>query len=184
MDKVILYLYAGLLIAIVTFASINLEESESNTILLQSMLLACLGIIGAVLALGFVNLILCIMQRGEMTDRFPNVMTLKIKLGLIPFFIINFVFWEIFWLGTFNIFLIFMAPFVWATSLVTTYLFLLVEGTPNIVFLIDKFFKTKKLIYLGCTILHFIYFADIVSALVIFEYEKNKYNNASECDGD
>ncbi len=176
----LLYLYAGLLVAVIAFASINLEESEASTTILQGMLLACLGIIGVVLVLGFVNLVLCIKQRGKMTDRFPNAMTLKIKLGLIPFFIINFVFWGIFWLGTFNIFLIFMAPFVWAVSLVTTYLFLLVEGTPNIVFLIDKFFKTKKLIYLGCAISHFIYFADIVAALIIFEHEKKREFEAIE----
>ena len=171
---VLLYLYAGLLVAIVTFASINLEESEVSATIIQCMLLVCLGIIGVVLVLGFVNLIICIMQRGKMTDRFPTEMTLKIKLALIPFFIINFAFWGIFWLGTLNVFLIVYAPFVWAISLVTTYLFLLVEGTPNIVFLIDRFFRTKKLIYLGSAILHFIYFADIVAAVIIVEYEKNR----------
>lgn len=170
----LLYIYAGLLIAIIIFASLNLEENEKDTLIIRSMLLTCLVLISLVLVLGFVNMIFCISKREKMTNYFPTYMTLKIKLGLIPFFIINFVFWGIFWLGTFNVFLILLAPFVWVVSLVSTYLFFLIEGTPNIVFLFDRFFKTKKLLYLACAICHFIYFADIIAALIIFEYEKKK----------
>ena len=98
--------------------------------------------------------------------------SLKIKLGLIPFFVINFIFWGIFWLGTFNVFLILLAPIVWIVSIITTYLFFLVQGTPNVVFLVKKFSLTKEIIYLIYAILHFIYIVDIIGALFIYQKEK------------
>lgn len=134
------------------------------------MLIGCLVIVSIILILRFINLILYIKQKEEIVNQLTISMTLRIKLGLIPFFIINFVFCGILWIGTFNIFLIFIATLIYVISLITTYLFLLIEETPNIIFLIDKFFKTKKIIYLICAISHFIYFFDIIGALIIFEY--------------
>ena len=77
-------------------------------------------------------------------------------------------------LGTLNVFLTLIAPIIWIVSLFTTYLFLLIEGTPNIVFLVKKFFNSKDLIY---GILHFIYVVDIVGALLAFKYEKRQNSN-------
>ncbi len=169
----LLNVYAILLISVIVLACIGVETNEEFTVPIQSQLLACLCIIVVLLILGFINLLLCIKNRSLMQEKPPLKMTLIIKLGLIPFFIVNFIFWAIMWIGTFNIFLIAFAPTVWAISLISTYLFLLVEGGPNIVYLIDSFFKKKKIIYLICVIAHFIYLADIVGALVIYQYEKN-----------
>ena len=122
--------------------------------------------------LGFTNLILCVKHSNEIIDGNMLKTSLKIKLGLIPFFVINFIFWGIFWLGTFNVFLILLAPIVWIVSIITTYLFFLVQGTPNVVFLVKKFSLTKEIIYLIYAILHFIYIVDIIGALFIYQKEK------------
>jgi len=73
------------------------------------MLIGCLVIVSIILILRFINLILYIKQKEEIVNQLTISMTLRIKLGLIPFFIINFVFSGILWIGTFNIFLIFIA---------------------------------------------------------------------------
>ena len=73
------------------------------------MLIGCLAIVSIILILRFINLILYIKQKEEIVNQLTISMTLRIKLGLIPFFIINFVFSRILWIGTFNIFLIFIA---------------------------------------------------------------------------
>ena len=168
----LLYIYACLLVAIIVFASINVEENPSSTNTIQILLLTCLGIIGIILVLGFTNLILCVKHSNEIIDGNMLKTSLKIKLGLIPFFVINFIFWGIFWLGTFNVFLILLAPIVWIVSIITTYLFFLVQGTPNVVFLVKKFSLTKEIIYLIYAILHFIYIVDIIGALFIYQKEK------------
>ena len=168
----LLYIYACLLVAIIVFASINAEENPSSTNTIQILLLTCLGIIGIILVLGFTNLILCVKHSNEIIDGNMLKTSLKIKLGLIPFFVINFIFWGIFWLGTFNVFLILLAPIVWIVSIITTYLFFLVQGTPNVVFLVKKFSLTKEIIYLIYAILHFIYIVDIIGALFIYQKEK------------
>ena len=168
----LLYIYACLLVAIIVFASINVEENPSSTNTIQILLLTCLGIIGIILVLGFTNLILCVKHSNEIIDGNMLLTSLKIKLGLIPFFVINFIFWGIFWLGTFNVFLILLAPIVWIVSIITTYLFFLVQGTPNVVFLVKKFSLTKEIIYLIYAILHFIYIVDIIGALFIYQKEK------------
>ena len=167
-----LYVYAALLIAVLAYAGLNPEESEQSTAILQGLLLCALAIIGLVLILGFLNLVFAIQLKGEMTPRFPSAMSFRMKLGLMPFFIVNFLFWAVFWLGTLNVFLILVAPVVWAVSLSTTYLFLLIEGMPNIVYTIDRFFKTRKIIYLGVAISQFIYLADIIGAGILAEDEK------------
>ena len=168
----LLYIYACFLITIIVFASINVAENTSSTNTIQILLFTCLGIIGTILILGFANLILCIKHSNEIINGALLKMSFKIKLGLIPFFIVNFIFWAIFWLGTFNVFLILLAPIVWAVSLITTYLFLLIEGTPNIVFLAKKYFMSKEVIYLIYAILHFIYVVDIIGSLLVYEKEK------------
>ena len=168
----LLYIYACLLVAIIVFASINVEENPSSTNTIQILLLTCLGIIGIILVLGFTNLILCVKHSNEIIDGNMLKTSLKIKLGLIPFFVINFIFWGIFWLGTFNVFLILLAPIVWIVSIITTYLFFLVQGTPNVVFLVKKFSLTKEIIYLIYAILHLIYIVDIIGALFIYQKEK------------
>ncbi len=168
----LLYIYACLLVAIIVFASINVEKNPSSTNTIQILLLTCLGIIGIILVLGFTNLILCVKHSNEIIDGNMLKTSLKIKLGLIPFFVINFIFWGIFWLGTFNVFLILLAPIVWIVSIITTYLFFLVQGTPNVVFLVKKFSLTKEIIYLIYAILHFIYIVDIIGALFIYQKEK------------
>lgn len=177
LNFILLYLYAILLIAIIVFASINTEQSNSSTNIIQILVFACLGVIVAVLVLGLVNLLICLKHYNELIDSSFFNINLKIKLGLIPFFIINFIFWAILWLGTLNVFLILIAPIIWIVSLFTTYLFLLIEGTPNIVFLVKKFFNSKDLIYLIYGILHFIYVVDIVGALLAFKYEKRQNSN-------
>jgi len=97
------------ILVIITFASINLEESNKTTLIIQYMLIGCLAIVSIILILRFINLILYIKQKEEIVNQLTISMTLRIKLGLIPFFIINYVFSGILWIGTFNIFLIFIA---------------------------------------------------------------------------
>ena len=92
----LLYIYACLLVAIIVFASINVEENPSSTNTIQILLLTCLGIIGIILVLGFTNLILCVKHSNEIIDGNMLKTSLKIKLGLIPFFVINFIFWGYF----------------------------------------------------------------------------------------
>lgn len=127
----------------------------------DSLIIKTFVIIGAILAviilvLGIVNLILCIKLKNELENSKIFLLALKIKLLLIPFFIINFSFWLIFWLGTLNPFLI-----------LTTYIFMLIFSMPNVIYLGTNFAKTKKLRYLVYIAFHFIYFLDMVGAYLM-----------------
>lgn len=169
----LLYIYASLLISIIIFASINVEKSSNSTNIIQILLFACLGIIVTIIILGIINFLNCLKLSDELIDSSFLKTTFKMKIGLIPFFIINFIFWAILWIGTLNVFLILIAPIIWVISLFTTYIFLLINGTYNIVYLLKKFFKSKKIIYLVYGILHFIYFADIIGAFLAYQYDNN-----------
>ena len=104
----------------------------------------------------------------------PFAVTMAVKLALIPFFIINFVIWLILWLGTFNLFLIWFAPAVWLISLSSTYIFMLGGGAWNIVYLIRLFMREKKCRYLLYAVMHFIYVADVVAAVLAYSDGKHE----------
>ena len=82
--------------------------------------------------------------------------------------------WLILWLGTFNLLLIWFAPPVWLISLSSTYIFMLGGGAWNIVYLIRLFMREKKWRYLLYAVLHFIYIADVIAAVLAYFDRKNK----------
>lgn len=106
----------------------------------------------------------------------PYATTAKAKLTLIPFFIINFVIWALFWLGTFNIFLIWAAPAVWAISLFTTYVFMLGGGAQNISYFFRRFKEERNVKHLVFAVLHFVYIADVIAAVLAYLNGKTSVN--------
>lgn len=165
----LLYIYIIILVTMVVYAT----KAETDSLIIKTFV-----IIGAILAviilvLGVVNLILCIKLKNEIQNSKIFLLVLKIKLLFIPFFIINFSFWLIFWLGTLNPFLILTAPIIWLISLLTTYIFMLIFSMPNVIYLGTNFAKTKKLRYLVYIAFHFIYFLDIVGAYLTFREKTN-----------
>lgn len=110
----------------------------------------------------------------------PYATTAKVKLALIPFFIINFVIWAFFWLGTLNMFLIWAAPAVWIISLFTTYVFMLGGGVQNISYLIRRFRDEGNIKYLVFAVLHFIYIADVIAAVLAYLDGRTSLNKAKQ----
>ena len=170
-----------LLVTIIVAASTSYYD-EFISLICRGLLLACFCLVCVTLILGFANLLVCIKCYKELSESSFTKTNLVIKLGLIPFFIINFVFWGILWLGTFNMFLLPLAPFVWVISLSSTYLFLLISSTPNIVFVVTKLIKTKDWVYIVYGILHFIYLADVVGALLLHIHETKDKKIEGEID--
>lgn len=110
----------------------------------------------------------------------PYAVTMKVKLALVPFFIINFVIWALFWLGTFNIFLIWAAPAVWAISLFTTYVFMLGGGAQNISYFFRRFKEERNIKHLVFAVLHFVYVADVIAAVLAYFDYKTFLNKAKQ----
>ena len=116
----------------------------------------------------------CLRHKGRHT-----VIQLKttfwVKIALIPFFIINFIIWALFWLATINPFLILFGPFIWVISLFATYVFMIGGGLQNIVYLVKRYLAERQFRYLLYAVLHFIYIADIVAAgLACYDEKKAK----------
>ena len=157
---------SGLFVALV----VNPDLSETA---ISAAMLACLAASAVVLVLCILALVSAI--KGGIKSFSPLKTTFWVKIALIPFFIINFIIWALFWLATINPFLILFGPFIWVISLFATYVFMIGGGLQNIVYLVKRYLAERQFRYLLYAVLHFIYIADIVAAgLACYDEKKAK----------
>ena len=133
-----------------------------------------------VVALCILNIATAVKDYSRGHKYCPYAATMKAKLALIPFFIINFVIWALFWAGTFNMFLIWAAPVVWVISLFTTYVFMIGGGVQNISYLIRCFKDERNIKYLVFAVLHFIYIDDVIAAVLAYLDGRTSLNKAKQ----
>lgn len=147
---------------------VAVDPNFSDTIF-RAITIASIAVCVAAIALCVLNIVAAVRGFRHGADC-PCATTVKVKLALIPFFII----WGLFWLGTFNPLLIWAAPVVWVISLFTTYLFMLGGGVQNIAYFARRFSAERKLKYLVYAVLHFIYIADVIAAVLACFDMKNQ----------
>ena len=141
-------------------------RGESGTSISPGFVLACIlfgflfGIIGFILAI----------VAGVRKEAPATGFSMVLKFLMIPFFILNFLFWVFFFLGTLNPFLIVATPFVVLIGVFLTYLVVLMTSLPDIVFtLIElKLYKgcPKTLFVLG-VVFSFFFVFDVVGAVLL-----------------
>lgn len=141
-------------------------RGESGTNISPAFVLACImfaclfGIIGFILAI----------VAGVRKEVPATVFSMVLKFIMIPFFILNFLFWAFFFLGTLNPFLIAATPFVVLIGVFLTYLVVLMTSLPDVAFtLIElRLYRgcPKKLFVLG-VVFSFFFVLDVVGAVIL-----------------
>lgn len=97
----------------------------------------------------------------------PYSLTMAVKLALVPFFIINFVIWALFVIGSLNPFLIWALPVIICVSVFFTYVLMLGTSVHNIAFLLKKFKDEWNLSCAVYMVLHFIFCLDVLAAVIL-----------------
>jgi hypothetical protein len=97
----------------------------------------------------------------------PYKLTMAVKLAMIPFYVINFLIWAIFVIGTLNPFFIVLLPIIIAFSIISTYFVMLSTSSQNIAYLLRQFFLQKNLVFLVYAIFHFIFCVDVIVAILL-----------------
>lgn len=100
----------------------------------------------------------------------PYKLTLSVKLGLIPFYIINFILWGLIIVAcTIYLWLLWgVAIFMLLISVLSSYIIMLSTGANNIVYSIKDFKRTHNFVYLLCLAGHFIFCIDVIAAIVLY----------------
>ena len=147
-------------------------RGESGTDVNLYLVLGCMifalifGILGVVFSI----------VAGVKKETPTPVFTMVIKLAMIPFFIVNFLFWAFFFLGTLNPFLMVATPFVFLIGTFLTYLVLLMTSLPiTIVTLSElKLYKNcPKTLFIWGLVLNFFFVLDVIGAfLIVLAYKK------------
>ncbi len=101
-------------------------------------------------------------------DVCPYAVTFRLKLALVPFFVINFVLWLIIYLATLHPVLIFVMIVLMAMSIIGTYIFMVGGGVCNMAYLIRRMVKGFKVRYVIFLLMHFIYVLDVVAAIILY----------------
>jgi hypothetical protein len=108
----------------------------------------------------------------------PYRTTMAIKIAMIPFYVINFLIWAIFIIGTLNPFFIIYLPFIIVLSIFLTYFTMISTSSHNIAYLLRQFFdkenlfNTKKLYYIIYIVCHFIFCVDVVASILLYSNHK------------
>ena len=156
------------------------EENED----LGSLIVYISMIIGGVaLFVGIVNIILAVINFTRDTAS-PTKITMIIKLVLIPYYIVNFIFWGILILITINPFLLWLFPFFVVISVFFTYAYMISTSIHNLSY-IFRLLKDKKIEATGIIVFviisQFIFVLDIIGSIILFMLlEKNKSNFKTE----
>lgn len=150
------------------------EENE----ILGEIIVYISMIIGVIaLFVGLMNIIIAVINFARNTAS-PTKITTIIKLILIPYYIINFIFWGILILITINPFLLWLFPFFVVISVFFTYAYMISTSSHNLSY-VFRLLKDKKLeptaIIVFAIISQFIFVLDIVGSIMLFMLlEKNK----------
>ena len=103
----------------------------------------------------------------------PYKTTAAVKIALIPFYVLNFFIWAILIIGTLNPFFLGLAIVFLIVSFLSTYVFMLATGVHNIAHLLKRAWEEKDVKEVFWAVAHFIYFADVVAAILLWRREKN-----------
>ena len=141
-------------------------RGESGTSIDPAFVVGC---IFAALLFGIIGLILAIVA-GVRKEAPATVFSMVLKFMMIPFFILNFLFWAFFFLGTLNPFLIVASPFVILIGAFLTYLVVLMTSLPDVIFTLIELRLypncPKKLFVIGL-IFSFFFVLDVVGAVIL-----------------
>lgn len=129
------------------------------------------GVISCIL--GFANFVLGIVKIFR-PKKSPYKTVMICKLILVPFFVMNFIYLVLIFLGSLNIFLIWMLPIVIFLTILT-YGILLATSVYNIGYLIHRLTHREgavleQIIFI---VLHFLYVIDVVASVVLYVKNKN-----------
>jgi hypothetical protein len=165
--------FLGLIIAL--FINTEIADSVIIGIEIYSIIMCVLTLL-----IAFLNIILALLNHGKNIPS-PYKITMAIKLALIPFYVINFLIWSIFVIGSLNPFFFIFLPLFLAFSIITTYFIMLATSLQNIVYLWRQFVSQKKLSYLIYAILHFIFCVDVIGSILVYCDNKTASNyNATD----
>ena len=110
----------------------------------------------------------------------PYKTTAAVKIALIPFYVLNFFIWAILIIGTLNPFFLGLAIVFLIVSFLSTYVFMLATGVHNIAHLLKRAWKEKDVKEVLWAVAHFIYFADVVAAILLWRREKRAASSDNE----
>ena len=110
----------------------------------------------------------------------PYQTTAAVKIALIPFYVLNFFIWAILIIGTLNPFFLGLAIVFLIVSFLSTYVFMLATGVHNIAHLLKRAWEEKDVKEVLWAVAHFIYFADVVAAVLLWRREKRAASSDNE----
>jgi hypothetical protein len=166
--------FLGLLISL--FITTDISDTIILGVEIYSIILCVISLL-----IAFLSIILALLNLTKEVPC-PYKTTLAIKLTLIPFYVINFLIWAIFVVGTLNPFFFVFLPLILGFSIVSTYLIMLSTSAQNIVYLLRQFVIQKKLSYLGYAICHFIFCVDVIAAVMVYINHKPLPNHDNVID--
>lgn len=151
----------------------TIEEEMQNSLILTMYLLY-----GLCFVAGFVNILVAILHIFLKSES-STMVTIIVKLSLIPWYILNFLFWLIAFVIMINPWFLPFAPVVLVVGVVSTYFLMICTGAHNLSYVI-KLVKNKEAtltIQLVISIVfHFIFVLDIVGSFVLHSYLKKIEN--------
>ncbi|MDE6414558.1 MAG: hypothetical protein K2K48_04010 [Anaeroplasmataceae bacterium] len=152
------------------------EELSNQLILIMWILFfLCFGI-------GFVNVIVAILHIFLKSQK-PTMVTIIAKFSLIPWYIMNFIFWALAVVIFIHPFFLPIVPIIFVLGVSSTYFFMICTGVHNLSYVI-KLVKNKELKLTGgiivSVIFHFIFVLDIIGSFALHYYLKPYSNQKIE----
>ena len=139
------------------------------------LLIAALVLMALVVPVGIANIVLSVISifKGE-DDLSQTVM--KVKLALIPWYVINFAMCFVIVAISFNPFMMIAIPVVIAITVGITYFFMLATSLPNVAVYLRKVFVTKEEKVTASSvflvILHLVFCLDVVGSILFYRQSK------------
>lgn len=166
----LIYAMAILFAAALTVFYVGLTEE----VLSEGVLYAEVALSFCAVALMVLILVFSIAEKFS-EDKSPCACTLKVKIALIPFYILTGYSCGLLLSDKIAVALlvIIMVIFVIYT-IVAAYLFLVFSGMANIVYLIKSVAKQRRTEFVAYIVLHFIPIADIVAAALVYRIKKRE----------
>ncbi|MDE5546084.1 MAG: hypothetical protein K2I88_01320, partial [Anaeroplasmataceae bacterium] len=140
-----------------------MEEELTDQLIIVMWILFFLGF-----GIGFVNIIVAILHIF-LKSQIPTRVTIIAKLSLIPWYIMNFIFWALAVVIFIHPFFLPIVPIILVLGISSTYFFMICTGVHNLSYVI-KLVKNKELKLTGgiivSIIFHFIFVLDIVGSYI------------------
>lgn len=151
-----------------------IKQPNYNETLFKILLLLWLVFHIIAFIFGFINLIYQLIQK-----RNKNIFkrTMIFKLILIPWYYFNFLIWMIYFAAFINPWLILASPIILIFGVTFTYIFMILNGLNNIIYILKNMIKNKinyKTSIISAIIFQFIFILDVVSS-IIFYINRNEF---------